>query len=346
MPKPSAISQEDVNAIAVSLLSKGLSPTVNLVQAELKKRLGTSGGTQVVTRLIANWRETTAKSLGATVRPGVPESLSSLADRFVTEAFKHTSEMFSEDAASQKRALTLYKAECDAQVVSAQEKAVHVQDLLAQETESLRIAEAKITTLDASLDGLTILLREVTGDRDLLRTLNAKNATTLEEVREQASSAQELHARVQRETAQAHTTEMASIRTTHLDEIKQLMQAHAHAMNKERHENSEERKRSLVAIDTARVETKRQVAVAMATVTSQTQEIDRLKGIIEAKNTGAIEQQRTEQDLREKNAFLNGSIETMKLELGRLATQFELFEEKWQNRQAITDSDNKDTVKK
>lgn len=90
MAKETAVPRDLVFQIAAECLARDENPSVVTIQRELSKRVGISGGTNVVSRMLSEWREMVASRLmpGQRVRAGVPEELTEMADRMSDLVFE------------------------------------------------------------------------------------------------------------------------------------------------------------------------------------------------------------------------------------------------------------------
>ncbi len=119
MPKPSSVTQEAVNKVALDLFLRGVNPSINVVQAELRRHVGAPGSTTVVTRLLEAWKKSIAETLSAHLESSPPNAVEVLAKELAVaaaerasveyEAWKAEVQSSAQDAIrqSQERAATL-----------------------------------------------------------------------------------------------------------------------------------------------------------------------------------------------------------------------------------------------
>jgi Plasmid replication region DNA-binding N-term len=224
MAKPSSVTQADVDAIAITFMAQGISPSVNLVQSELKRIKGASGGTAVVTRLLQAWKEAVASSLTPKVRPGVPEDMAKLSDQIVNLALDHANELFAQERQNVAEQTQLYKTECDAAVSKVQE--------------SLATANASIAKANSVIDSLNVENMGLLSKNQELQATSDHLVTKLDEVRRslalEAQSNQALREQSIRETA-AHEAALAKaisdsaehISTVNIQHAQKLLEVHS-----------------------------------------------------------------------------------------------------------------------
>lgn len=308
MSKASAVTQDDINAIAIDFMAQGQIPSINLVQSELKKRHGFAGGTQVVTRMIAAWKENAAKALSQKVRPGIPEELSTISDKLVALAMDHASNLLISETEEIRKSGEEYKAECDVLISQANAETMRLQSQYDLKESHLTVALEKVSSLEATVIDRDAAIHSLSNEMNLFRDQALKSAGVIEQLKDESVQVGIANAGMLAKLSNDHAVEIKDLKLSSAAEIERVEQKYLGLIRQERDAIADDRKRLYLEIDSRRTEMKQQATKDALILESQKREVDAARKM-------ELELRKEAQNLRERNAFLEGSFKSMEAEV-------------------------------
>lgn len=142
MAVPSAVSKEMVFEIASNFLARDETPTVSAVQREIGERTGSPGSTNVVGRMLKEWRAMAAQRISPAprTRPDTPQELVALADKLSDAVFELALQRAEDAFAEDRKAMDKQHLEMIAEMDKVKTASKETQRLMASTQKDLAIA--------------------------------------------------------------------------------------------------------------------------------------------------------------------------------------------------------------
>lgn len=319
MPKETAVPSELVFQIASECLARDENPTVVAIQRELVKRLGISGGTQVVSRMLTAWREMAASKLipNQRIRPGVPEELVEIADRMSDQlyevAIRKAEESFSEARADLEAQRQSIQAEIERVQADAAETARLMEETkrdLSTTADALGQEQSRAAVLESKLEASLVYEGELKAD---IAKLNER-ISNLEADKERLQTD---HARQLAEENARYLAALEAERTAWKGE-----RQHLHEQTDRLRQASKEREADLekqLASQTGFADSYRQQAMLANQSAGKWQgQAESLQGQVEGLRGQVETLQKQVADLAEAKARAEAKVEQLEMEMSRL----------------------------
>lgn len=316
MSKVSNITQKDVNEIALNLLSKGSLPSINLVQAELKRTIGYSGGSVVITRFLQNWKLETANLLTAKEQPSLPSNLSAIAENLIKFAMDGAENEFLKEKKIISEILETERAAFQSDKNNLIERLQNSENKLAENSKFLEARILEIENLNFRSEQDNLLLDRI--EKEHAELIKKNNELRHEFDLQKARTELAIISKEKEHQAKVHEIESQKDKLlldqsqSHANKVEFLKATHKAEIEKERESSAKEKKRLYLELDAVR-----QQLLTLQNATSEKTNFlnEKLRKLEESSIRLEIDLQNERQNkilLSGVNDVLSGQIEMLK----------------------------------